>query len=57
MVAQLARTGKVSASDITVFDPQVEHHYQAAYTSVAGGVYANASKTKSHYEEKYVVRD
>ena len=27
LIAQLARTGKVSASDITVYDPKTEHHY------------------------------
>ena len=42
---------------ILQFDPATKHHYQAAYTSVAGGVYADAGRTKSHYEDKYVVRD
>ena len=50
LIAQLTRTGKVSAGDITVYDPSKEHHYQPAYTMVAGGVFADAAKTKSHYE-------
>ena len=56
LIAQLARTGKVDASDITVFDPKTEHHYQAAYTMVAGGVMADAARTKSHYEENVIIR-
>lgn len=32
------------------------HHYQAAYTMVAGGVFADAKTTKAQYEHDYVVR-
>lgn len=39
-----------------MFDPEADHHYQAAYTMVAGGVFADAARTKSHYEGKHVVR-
>ena len=57
LIAQLARSGKIQASDITVFEPNAEHHYQAAYTMVAGGVFADAKTTKSHYEQKHIVRE
>ena len=53
-MAQLARTGKVDARDITVFDAKVDHHYQPAYTMVAGGVYGNASVTKNQYERQII---
>ena len=56
LIAQLTRTGKVDAADITVFDPKSDHHYQAAYTMVAGGVIGDAAKTKSDYESKNIVR-
>ena len=56
LVAQLARTGKIEAKDITVFDPAEQHHYQAAYTMVAGGVLADAQNTKSDYEDGTIVR-
>jgi len=52
----LARSGQVAPTEITVFDPQTEHHYQAAYTMVAGGVYGDATETKNHYEQKHIVR-
>lgn len=55
LLAQLARTGKVKPEEITVFDPAQEHHYQPAYTMVAGGVLGSASATKIQ-EGKYVVR-
>ena len=54
--AQLARSGKVNDYDITIFDPSADHHYQAAYTMVAGGVLGSAEKTKSHYEDSVIVR-
>ena len=57
LIAQLSRTGFVKASDITVFDPSLEHHYQPAYTMVAGGVLGNAKTTKEKFESKVVVKD
>jgi len=54
-VAQLARSGKVSANEITIFDPRADHHYQPAYTMVGGGVLGDAKATKMA-EEQYVVR-
>ena len=56
LCAQLARTGKVNDYDITVFDPSTDHHYQAAYTMVAGGVLGDSSTTKAKYEGSHVVR-
>ena len=54
--AQLARSGQVNDYDITVFDPSADHHYQASYTMVAGGVLGDAAKTKAQYERTTVVR-
>ena len=56
IVAQLARSGKVSANEITIFDPKTEHHYQPAYTMVAGGVVGDAQTAKNHYENNNIVR-
>jgi hypothetical protein len=42
VASQLARSGKFTAKDITLFDPRDEHHYQPAYTMVGGGVIGNA---------------
>ncbi len=56
LAAQLARSGKVDASDITIFDPKTEHHYQPAYTMVAGGVLGDAQTAKNAHENNYIVR-
>ena len=39
--SQLARSGKVAARDIHIFDPQTVHHYQPGYTMIGGGVLGN----------------
>ena len=53
--SQLIASNKVMGQEITVFDPKQEHHYQPAYTMVAGGVLGDLAATKRK-EETYVVR-
>jgi len=54
-IGQMARSGKVDASDITVFDPKKDHHYQPAYTMVAGGVLGDAKRSKT-LEGEYIIK-
>ena len=56
LVAQLARSGKVDASEITVFDPRTHHHYQPGYTMIAGGVLGNADHAKAKHENDVIIR-
>ena len=56
LVAQLARSGKVDASDITVYDPRTLHHYQPGYTMIAGGVLGDANTAKSKHEKNVIIR-
>lgn len=39
--SQLARTGKIDAKDIWLFDPEEDHYYQPSFTMVGGGVLGN----------------
>lgn len=55
VTSQLIKSKAVAGQEITVFDAKKEHHYQPAYTMVAGGVLGNLAQTKRK-EEKYVVR-
>jgi sulfide:quinone oxidoreductase len=50
---QLLNTGLFEGKDITVFDPKETHHYQPAYTMVAGGVLGSSEQAQS-VEGKYV---
>ena len=56
LAAQLARTGKVDASEITIYDPKTLHHYQPAYTMVGGGVIGDAATAKATKEKDYIIR-
>jgi len=38
----LIKSGKVFGNEITILDPNAEHHYQSAYTMVAGGLLGDA---------------
>ena len=54
--AQLLKTGRFSAKDITIFDPSEIHHYQPSYTMIGGGIFGNPGKDNSKMEFDIVMR-
>ena len=39
-----------------MYDPRTLHHYQPAYTMVAGGVLGDANTAKTKHEKDYIIR-